>query len=334
MIIFTPYKPTLMNTQRFLPVAGFLLSAVFFTACSKDDATQPLLQAHNEVAITTEAAAVAMNSWMTSLPDNSSIAALSIPGTHDSGARTEPVSGTAKCQDLTIAAQLEAGVRFLDIRCRHIGNAFAIHHGSIYQNLNFNDVLLACTGFLTSHPGETIVMSVKEEYDATDNTRTFEQTFDSYVQQYFSFWSLGATIPTLGQVRGKIVLLRRFGATATPKGIDATAWADNTTFTINNSNASLKIQDQYVVPDNNAKWNNINTLLTEARTQSNNVLYVNFTSGYKSLIFSIPSITTVSGNINPRINTYFTTNTHGRFGIIPMDFVNAERASLIVNTNF
>jgi len=323
-----------MKTQRFMPLAGILLTGVFFSSCSKEDAVAPALKADNAVAVTAQATAVAMNSWMTSLPDNSSIASLSIPGTHDSGARFEPVSGTAKCQDLTIAAQLEAGVRFLDIRCRHIGNAFAIHHGSIYQNMNFNDVLLACTGFLSSHPGETIVMSVKEEYDATDNTRSFEQTFDTYVQQYSSFWSLGATIPTLGQVRGKIVLLRRFGASATPKGIDATAWADNTVFTINNSNASLKIQDQYVVPDNNAKWNNINALLTEASTQSNNTLYINFSSGYKSLIFSIPSITTVSGNINPRINTYFTTNTHGRFGIIPMDFVNTDRASLIANTNF
>jgi 1-phosphatidylinositol phosphodiesterase len=323
-----------MITQRFAPMAAFLLSAVLFTACSKDDVTQPLLRAENEVAVSAQAAAVTMNSWMTGIADNTSIAALSIPGTHDSGARTEPVAGTAKCQDLTIAAQLEAGVRFLDIRCRHIGNAFAIHHGSVYQNMNFNDVLVACTGFLTSHPGETIIMSVKEEYDATDNTRTFEQTFDSYVQQYANFWSLGATIPTLGQVRGKIVLLRRFGASATPKGIEATNWGDNTTFTINNSNASLKIQDQYVVPDNNAKWNTITSLFNESSTQSNNVLYINFTSGYKSLIFSIPSITTVSNFINPKINTYFTTNTHGRFGIIPMDFANADRASRIVNTNF
>lgn len=325
-----------MNTRRFNPFAGIILSALLFTACSKEEAIAPRLKAGNGVALKPgfDAANVAMNAWMSGIADHTSIAALSIPGTHDSGARVEPVSGTAKCQDLTIAAQLEAGVRFLDIRCRHIDNAYAIHHGSIYQNLNFNDVLLACTGFLSNHPDETIIMSVKEEYDATNNTRSFEQTFDSYVQQYAAFWHLGATIPTLGQVRGKIVLLRRFGATATPKGIDATAWGDNTVFTINNSNASLKVQDQYVVPDNNAKWNNITSLFTESNTTANNVLYINFTSGYRSLIFGIPSITTVSGNINPRLNTYFATNTHGRYGIVPMDFVNAERASLIANTNF
>lgn len=318
-----------------MPFAGLLLSAALFTGCSKEDTVYPELQSDRQLAVNnTAVAAVAMNNWMSSLPDNTSIAAISIPGTHDSGARVEPVAGTAKCQDLTIAAQLEAGIRFLDIRCRHINNAFAIHHGSIYQNLNFNDVLLACTGFLNSHPGEVIVMSVKEEYDATGNNRTFEQTFDTYVQQYSAYWSLGATVPTLGQVRGKIVLLRRFGATTTPKGIDATSWGNNTTFTINNGSASLKIQDQYVVPDNTVKWNNITALLTEAKAQTSNVLYINFTSGYRSLIFSIPSIPTVSNVINPNITSYFTTNTQGRFGIIPMDFASADRTSLIVNTNF
>ncbi|MVT08639.1 phosphatidylinositol-specific phospholipase C [Chitinophaga tropicalis] len=323
-----------MTKHHFLHAAAAVLLAVSLAGCSKESSPNELILPDNKLAAATEAAAVSLNSWMTGLPDNTSIAGLSIPGTHDSGARFEPVSGTAKCQDLTIAAQLEAGIRFLDIRCRHIGNAFAIHHGSIYQNLNFNDVLLACSAFLNSHPGECIVMSIKEEYDATDNTRTFEQTFDSYVQQYSGSWWLGAAIPTLGQVRGKIVLLRRFGASATPKGIEATAWGDNTTFTITNSNASLRVQDQYVVPDNSGKWNTITTLLNEARTQNPAVLYLNFTSGYKSLIFGIPSITTVSNSINPSVTSYFTSNTHGRFGIIPMDFANADRASLIVNTNF
>jgi 1-phosphatidylinositol phosphodiesterase len=308
------------------------LLSVTFSSCKKEDVTVPALKTQ-EIAVA-QAAAVSSNAWMTSLPDNSSIAALSIPGTHDSGARFEPVAGTAKCQELTIAQQLEAGVRFLDVRCRHIDNSFAIHHGSIYQNLNFNDVLAACKTFLTSHPKEVIVMSVKEEYDASNTTRTFEQTFDTYVQQYASYWYTGATVPTLGQVRGKIVLLRRFGATATPKGIDATSWGDNTTFSINNSNASLRVQDQYVVPDNNAKWTNITNLFTESSGSSNNTLYINFSSGYRSLIFGIPSITTVSNAINPNLTSYFASHTHGRYGIIPMDFAVADRATAIFNTNF
>lgn len=279
-------------------------------------------------------ASAALNSWMSDLPDNVSLAQLSIPGTHDAGARFEPVSGTAKCQNLTIAQQLDAGIRFLDVRCRHIDNAFTIHHGAIYQNLNFQDVLNACTAFLNAHPGETIVMCVKEEHNPENVSRTFEQTFDSYVQQDPGRWRLAASVPTLGDARGKIVLLRRFGASSTPKGIAATSWADNTTFSINTPDANLRVQDQYVVPDNNAKWNRITDLFTEANGSSGNTLYINFTSGYRSLIFGIPSITTVSNNINPRITTYFTSNTSGHYGIIPMDFADAGKAQLIVDTNF
>jgi len=277
---------------------------------------------------------VTLTGWMGAIADNTSLTSLSIPGTHDSGARVEPVSGTAKCQNLSIREQLDAGTRFLDIRCRHIGDAFAIHHGSIYQNLNFTDVTTACYDFLAANPTETIIMCVKEEYDPTNNTRSFEQTFDSYTQLQPSRWYLGDAVPNLGQVRGKIVLLRRFGASGTPKGIEATNWADNTTFSINNANSSLRVQDQYVVPDNNGKWTSITNLFTEAKNGSSSVLYINFTSGYKSLIFGIPSITTVSNAINPQINTYFTNNAHGRYGIIPMDFAASDRNTLIINTNF
>lgn len=160
------------------------LAALSFFGCKKDlvnpTANNGIETGNN--TLTTSALTVSLPGWMGSVADNTNLAALSIPGTHDSGARTEPVSGTAKCQNLSIREQLDAGTRFLDIRCRHIGDAFAIHHGSIYQNLNFTDVLTACYSFLAANPTETIVMCVKEEYDPTNNTRTFEQTFDSYTQ--------------------------------------------------------------------------------------------------------------------------------------------------------
>lgn len=280
-------------------------------------------------------APVQMNSWMAGLQDNISISKISIPGTHDSGARIDApvISGTAKTQDLSIAEQLNAGVRFLDIRCRHIDNSFTIHHGAIYQNLNFDDVLNACYAFLESHPSETIIMSVKEEHDASNTTRSFESTFDSYVQKNPSKWNLGTNIPTLGEVRGKIRLLRRF-PTQAAKGINATSWADNTTFEINNPGAQLKVQDYYKVTNNDDKWNGISTLFNDAKNSNSDRLFINFTSGYKPGIFGIPSIPTVSNAINPKLKTFFQSNTKGSYGIMPIDFVNAELAELIVKTNF
>lgn len=305
-----------------------MVVVIVLAGCKKD-----VQSTASNVTTNAVAANATTTGWMQSLPDTYLVSQLSIPGSHDAGARYEPVAGTAKCQSLTIGDQLNAGIRFLDVRCRHIDDAFAIHHGSIYQNLNFDDVLNACWSFLSSNPSECIIMSVKEEYDPSNDTRTFEQTFDSYTQKNPSGWYLGATIPTLGSVRGKIVLLRRFSAATTPKGLDATNWADNTTFSIN-GNASLRVQDNYQVSDNSTKWTNITNLLTEAKNGSNSTLYIDFTSGYKSLIFGIPSITSVSNTINPQITSYFTANTKGRYGVIPMDFSDAAKATLIYQTNF
>ncbi|WP_288447377.1 phosphatidylinositol-specific phospholipase C [uncultured Chryseobacterium sp.] len=326
--------------RRMTTIALGVVTASIFFSCSNDSLLERDSNENNGASLAkvnsrTSLAPIEMNSWMSGLQDNISLSKISIPGTHDSGARVDApvVSGTAKTQDLSIAEQLNAGVRFLDIRCRHIDNAFTIHHGAIYQNLNFDDVLNACYTFLNSHPSETIIMSVKEEYDASNTTRSFEQTFDSYVQKNPSKWDLGSNIPTLGAVRGKIKLLRRFSSGAT-KGINASPWADNTTFDINNSGVQLKVQDYYKVTNNDDKWNGISSLLNEAKNDSNGKLFVNFTSGYKPGIFGIPSIPTVSNNINPRLKTFFQTNTHGSFGIMPIDFVNAELSELIVKTNF
>ncbi|HVI45170.1 MAG TPA: phosphatidylinositol-specific phospholipase C [Chitinophaga sp.] len=316
-----------------ISLAAAALLSVTFVSCKKDMNGIEPLAAERSVHAGAVMASWSLNNWMTTLPDYYSLSRISVPGTHDSGARNEPFPGTAKTQTLSIADQLNGGIRFLDVRCRHIGNAFAIHHGSIYQNLNFDDVLNACNAFLNSNPGETILMSVKEEYDPTDNTRSFEATFDAYVAKNPSRWYLGETIPTLGNVRGKIVLVRRFGATAA-KGINVTNWADNATFSVNNGNAKLRIQDQYKADDNNAKWNTINGLLTEAKTGDTTVMYVNFSSGYKSMIFGIPSITTVSDFINHKLDSYFTDAAKGRFGVIPMDFATADRAKKIVSSNF
>lgn len=328
------------KNQLHLATMSLVLAVVLFS-CKKESLTTgnsnnalQSLTADGRPVVFATRETVTGTGWMASVANGVNLTLLSIPGSHDAGATVEPVSGTAKCQNLSIGDQLNAGIRFLDVRCRHINDAFAIHHGAIYQNKNFDDVLNACFTFLNTNPGETIVMSVKEEYDPSGNTRTFEQTFDSYVAKNPTQWYTGATVPNLGDVRGKIVLLRRFSATALPKGLDATNWADNTTFSINNSDASMRIEDNYVVPDNNAKWNSITALLGEAKTGAGTTLYISFTSGYKSLIFSIPSITTVSNAINPNVTSYFTSNTSGRYGIIPMDFSESGRASLIYKTNF
>lgn len=273
------------------------------------------------------------SNWMGEISDQTALSALSIPGTHDSGAMYESVYGTAKTQDLTIAEQLSSGVRYLDIRTRHFKDAFTIHHGAVYQNQNFDGVLNAVISFLNNNPTETVIMSVKEEHTAAENTRSYEETFNWYINKNPNKWLMTDHIPTLGEARGKIVLLRRFAADQLPKGIDATAWKDNTSFTIHNA-ASLNIQDYYKVTDRNKKWTNIQNKYNEANSSDPSTLYINFTSGYSPGLFGIPNIRAISDEINPKVNQFFTTNTSGRFGVSAMDFMTSELASKIIATNF
>jgi 1-phosphatidylinositol phosphodiesterase len=293
-----------------------------------------MLLIRTRTAYTAPEPSLGAHNWMRLLNDNVSLSQLSIPGTHNSGARYETWPGTAKCQDLSIDEQLESGVRFLDIRCCHRNNTFHVYHGMENQNLSFDDVLNSCISFLRSEPTECLMMSVAEGYKPSGNTRTFDVTFDSYIGQNPDMWYLAESLPNLQQVRGKIVLLRRFNAVNTPKGIDATPWPNNTTFWNKNGFARLRVQDHYRNPDSAAKWNSIWPILNEARSGSPEVLYLNFTSGYKPGLFRIPNIPAVSENVNSRLTTFFTSNTTGRFGVIVMDFVEPSLCSLIIDTNF
>ncbi|GAA0537832.1 hypothetical protein GCM10009415_19570 [Chitinophaga japonensis] len=277
---------------------------------------------------------VPLNSWMATIPDHYSLAQLSLPGTHNACARYEPIGGTARCQALTLNEQLNAGIRFLDIRCRHVNNAFAIHHGAIYQRIRFEEVLAACANFLDNNPSECIIMSIKEEYTPSHNTRSFEQSFDAYARRYAAKWYLGAAIPPIGSVRGRIVLLRRFAASQAIKGIDASRWEHNATFTIHNAQSRIRVQDQFVVPDNQAKWHNSTALLQEASSRETETLYINFTSGYRPALFHIPDIQTVANVMSGHITDYFSAHPQGRYGIIAMDFADPRKAALIIATNY
>jgi 1-phosphatidylinositol phosphodiesterase len=268
--------------------------------------------------------------WMASQPDTTSLAALSIPGTHDSAARFEPQAGLAKTQDLTIAEQLAAGVRYLDLRCRHVDDAFLLYHGAIDQNQTFEELVATVDAFLAAHPTEAIIASVKEEATPSGNTRGFDATFTSYLTDR---WSTAAVVPALGDVRGKLVLLRRFATAMTPLGIDASAWPDNTTFSIANA-ASLRIQDAYMVTDNSAKWTAITALLTEARAATGATLFLDYTSGYQTMA-ALPNITVVADDINARLDTYLAdpASAQAHLGVLVMDHVTAARARAIAASN-
>lgn len=149
--------------------------------------------------------------WMASLNDVLKLSEVNIPGTHDSCAYSGYVFG--RCQRLSLIDQLHAGVRFLDVRCRHANDKFKLHHSSFYLGDHFDSgVVEPCVRFLQRNTSEVILMLVKPEYKEKNNTSEFDERFLEYIRPNKEFWYLhdGHDMPTLSQTRGKIVLLRRF----------------------------------------------------------------------------------------------------------------------------
>ena len=172
--------------------------------------------------------------WMSSLPDSAPLSSLCIPGTHESLARYGyPIS---TCQEVasTVDIQLRAGIRFLDVRVTAKGPSGSQpseqkllgYHGVTDERIEFGAVLQSCWNFLDNEgKGETIIMSMKPEADAAAMQACFEQV---YLNPTKSRWYLDVNVPTLGQVRGKIVLLSRYGSSGQqPGGIHPTTWPNS-----------------------------------------------------------------------------------------------------------
>ncbi|WP_258168429.1 phosphatidylinositol-specific phospholipase C [Paraburkholderia sp. BL21I4N1] len=219
--------------------------------------------------------------WMSGLADELLLSRLALPGSHDSCAYTVEDS-LAKTQGATLAEQLAQGVRVLDIRCRHEGDVFHINHARIPLGLMFDDVIAACAEFLARYPGECIVMSVKDECGTRDCTRSFARTFELYVERHArQRWYLGDTIPRLGEVRGSIVLWRRFASDGA-LGIDLSNWPDNATFELDAPGAQFVIQDEFRVPVEASidyKYRVIEALLSRKEQPETPRWIVNFCSG-------------------------------------------------------
>lgn len=298
-------------------------------------------------------------SWMSDIPDDTPVTALSIPGTHNSGC-VGGVFGLAETQDLDLSDQLKAGIRFLDIRLAQYEDNLFVHHDVVCMDKSYATVLAICSCFLEKYPTETILMSVKDEgrvddklgrfapsavlgklnrgdtssaapntssFEGTLRTRTWEQIEDAPL-----FYNFAARPPgeesrptvevftsgtTLGEVRGKIILLRRFEG-GDDVGLDLTYWPENQAF----RSAEFpvhRVHDRYQGLEEDEKYELVVAHLEEARQGDSADLYITFTSavylkarGYAQAI-------------NPRLNDYLAKSPKSRVGIIAMDYFEAPR---------
>ncbi|KRA19881.1 phosphatidylinositol-specific phospholipase C domain-containing protein [Lysobacter sp. Root604] len=267
--------------------------------------------------------------WMRYVDDSRYLSELSIPGTHDSVTalyRSDigMKEGWTRCQDLDIETQLRQGIRFLDIRLRY-DNAVSppvlrLCHGSSDMERTFDYVLGVCERFLAAHNFECIVMSVKNEQPG-HHDQAFADLFAASIAHSGSreFWHTGKTVPKLGEVRRKIVLLRRYQPGAI--GIDATYWPDNCPFRHLNADGVLfDVQDEYKIYSHFNRASKFDVYIERAlsdavRDPDKRKLFINFASG-TGTVWPI----TLAETTNPKLYRFFRAAAPGRYGIVPMDY--------------
>ena len=191
--------------------------------------------------------------WMQDIEDNRLVCKMSIPGTHDTGAYTG--NAWVKTQDKNIEQQLNSGIRFFDIRLVHDNGVLKLCHGShIFDATFVGDVLKTTAEFLKEHPSETVIMTIKRDHDLDNDGATKYR-----IALTKALEGDRALIPymvksfradfTLGDLRGKMLIISRDGWMMTPSG-QVTSWPDNTSFTssiasTNGSSTTIHVEDHY-----------------------------------------------------------------------------------------
>ncbi|QQT26686.1 phosphatidylinositol-specific phospholipase C domain-containing protein [Sphingobacterium spiritivorum] len=290
--------------------------------------------------------------WMSQLDDNKLLSEITIPGTHDSGTYTlgdGPIDSAAKCQTQSIAEQLNNGIRFLDIRlARGTDNdgVLWLYHGgsraiSVALDLTFEQVINDCIHFLDKNPQETIVMSVKKEFG--DEIHDWvKSTIEKRTDWNQRWWLSNNKNPALKQIRGKIVLFRRFDMA--DFGLDTQGgWPVDSEGPLSHHNINFYVQDVYSSwsddDDRKEKFNvHVKNCLIKASEDNKNTIYINFASATGFLGGLLPLTTNprdMADTVLPLFHQYLSETTPARYGIIPMDFpeIGSNLTKLLINCN-
>lgn len=335
---------------------------------SDDDRVQDLEKGHSiaeqsqniESPLDRHVSNALTQNWMARLDDDALVSSLTLPGTHDSAAFTQQWPFVAT-QTLSIRQQLDAGIRYLDLRCGLRNDVAEMVHGPSLLGLRLSEVLNTMYSWLDTHPQEGLIVQIKEDREPEQSTVHFSQAIFTNISLRSERWRTANTTVLLGDLRGKIQLFRRFnGPNLVAYGIDVTQWVDNpsTPFTINTRHGiQLTIQDHYSCTTPKplpsliaSKGGDVSMLLERAAADTDQGhWYLNFTSASEfNLWYQLtPRQVAVGGyygfrweaGMNPRLRNYLLERSgqRHRYGIVVMDFPDIgsdDLVSTLIKTNF
>lgn len=275
-----------------------------------------------------ESSRIDASDWMADLDDTLPLSALTIPGTHDSGALYSIADVAGKCQSLTVAEQLKAGVRFFDIRLQQRGDKLAVVHSFVDQLTDFADVLDDMTDFLRDHPTEFLLVSIKQDADAKNPTTTFAKAVEQMLSADPSIVRAERTLPeTVADARGTMTVLARYADAQV--GVPAyDGWLDNAAFPI----GDLYVQDHYAIDDVREKQQDLLHAFAVA-AEPFHALTLNYVSCYLTHGFPPLYAATPAKTLLPWLETYLSDHADIR-GVIICDFMTSALCEQIRRCNF
>ena len=295
------------------------------------------------------------SAWMSSVPDNTFVSQLSIPGTHDAGTGHGVnnyliISGKtyAVTQEKTLTEQWNSGIRAFDLRPSVDGSRLRIYHGLISTNLYFDDALSTLCSLLDSHPTEMCVVIMRHESDSDNNDSSWGDKMKNVlssepVKSHAVNFDPDAK---LGDMRGKILILSRDNYGTNPVGGYITGWGFNPNFANQQggkisgvgTQGPVYIQDYYDVSGSGApatKSASIQRMLQFSCTENTNpsLWVVNQTSGYSKTANVFGNTVATSDGYRDNAATqnavvidYLSSHT-GSTGIILMDFAAEDESN-------
>lgn len=299
------------------------------------------------------AASISSTDWMETVPDETKLSNMSIPGTHDSCTQYVDMRYIFQCQDASVATQLIYGYRYLDMRLvleKRSGQETLVLKHNIARcktsnspfagTLTLDDVLRDVSAFLDVHPTETVILCMKAE-NSKDDVAEIQKVLYETIGKDPERWYLKNEIPTLGEVRGKIVLATRFDDKF-PVGFERCGlyfgWADQgnrtvlsdpTANSVINGRETLCVQDRYNY-DVDDKITAIHTCLDNSRA-ADDTFFLNFTSTSGSGKVGHPK--EYAKHINLDLYDY-DWQAGTAYGVVIVDFAPKKIAEKIYQTNF
>ncbi len=290
---------------------------------------------------------VSAESWMQRLSDDLPVCRLSIPGTHDSGTG----DGTtfdffAKTQDIGIVNQFEVGIRAFDIRSAVDSDSLHIYHGSVATGISFDGVMKGLCQCLDDNPSEFVILIMRHESDRESDEEHLQwgPLMTAYLRSEWLSDRLVMFEPslTVGDMRGKILVLSRDRYADTPTGGYIASWSHDADFTeqsnavITGADSSvtspLWVQDYYeTVGEMDTKLSAMAELLrrSRAREATDSTWVINHASGYAlSTTATADGYRANAAVTNPAMTGWLTAENipAGCGGLIMMDFAGVDNS--------